>query len=755
MINKEDLHVFDESKRASIANSVNGAIQQIEDKIAECKAKYPITNDTDFDDVRKKLAIVRSRLTKKSIQIAFIADPQTGKSTLVNRLFVPNPPQDQGFGYYNRLDLPEVLATSGRNADATTSCIVSYTTGGESKFVIEPFSKNQKNEKYDSLLKICRKNDNSSEDASYYIKKIESTDEGKLPKWMKIKQTLLYGEPRNNIEQAKLLQRQRFKGPIPPSVNPENDDNPRCDDRHFEVSYSDTPTHLSFADRPRFMNLSVSHNSLSQLIYKIRVEGLASSELRDFYKVADNNVSVSQRVTLVDVPGFNADPCDQFLFDEYLEQEYPEADGYIFLMKSTQPGGITFDNLCEKIRGRANEFGLNKTNRVVLGISRIDAVEEHYMPKDRSQHLLESYKKRADGWGLQTNQVFLFALANTGINSNNWSKIPIDSWMNLRGKLDNGAFEFFEKAINDLYEPGNGGVNALRKYINGEWLEKIADENYKECIFDIEVARAKCDKTIAAIELRSSLNVHQREQIIFALGRINVTKNELRADCSYFQNLVQAKRNEIYKLMAIHRRGAPPLGIPVNELSGFIKSVVKSLFQKSLMGILVPASITPDQFGDCPVEGAWRHVSEKLDAEGILEVPFHQSNGQIGNTGLSSLWSGRYQGLSEADKQAIATANDDPVPLVADIWGAKAPSLKEIIRNNRFLNRFMKSADENIDVIANKIAVDGLDSNPVRQNLFSLIFSAIDDVFSEASYILQQFVLQELDSMSSDLKAIG
>ena len=144
MINKEDLHVFDESKRASIANSVNGAIQQIEDKIAQCKTRYPIAKDTDFDDVRKKLAIVRSRLTKKSIQIAFIADPQTGKSTLVNRLFVPTPPQDQGFDYYNRLDLPEVLATSGRNADATTSCIVSYTTGGESKFVIEPFSKNQK-----------------------------------------------------------------------------------------------------------------------------------------------------------------------------------------------------------------------------------------------------------------------------------------------------------------------------------------------------------------------------------------------------------------------------------------------------------------------------------------------------------------------------------------------------------------------------------------------------------------------------------
>lgn len=748
MINKEDLHVFDESKRASIANSVNGAIQQIEDKIAQCKTRYPIAKDTDFDDVRKKLAIVRSRLTKKSIQIAFIADPQTGKSTLVNRLFVPTPPQDQGFDYYNRLDLPEVLATSGRNADATTSCIVSYTTGGESKFVIEPFSKNQKSQKFDSLLKICRDKYKSSEDDLDYIQKIESTKEGELAKWMKIKHFLLYGKPILGINQAKELAKNR-------KINDKQDDVPFCSDEHFVLAYAESKSERKFEDRPAYMNLSVSQNSLSQLIYKINIEGLSNSGLRDYYKIDGNNVSVSQRVTLVDVPGFNADPCDQFLFDEYLEQEYPEADGYIFLMKSTQPGGITFDNLCEKIRARAIEFGLNKTNRIVLGISRMDQVQKHSLPKEKTQHLLETYKKRADGWGLDSGRVFLIDLKNTGTDSSKWTEISINSWMDLRGKLENGAFEFFENAINDLYEPGNGGVNALRKYINGEWLEKIADENYKECLFDIEVARAKCDKTIAAIELKSSLNVHQKEQIIFALGRINVTKNELRADCSYFQNLVQAKRNEIYKLMAIHRRGAPPLGIPVNELSGFIKSVVKSLFQKSLMGILVPASITPDQFGDCPVEGAWRHVSEKLDAEGILEVPFHQSNGQIGNTGLSSLWSGRYQGLSEADKQAIATANDDPVPLVADIWGAKAPSLKEIIRNNRFLNRFMKSADENIDVIANKIAVDGLDSNPVRQNLFSLIFSAIDDVFSEASYILQQFVLQELDSMSSDLKAIG
>ena len=746
MIKEQDLHVFDEAKRSTIANRINGSINQIEDKITQCKARHRIAKDQDFDEVRKKIGIVNTRLTKKSIQIAFIADPQTGKSTLVNRLFVPIPPQGQGFDYYNRLDLPEVLATSGRNADATTSCIVSYSTGCESKFVIEPFSKNQKEKKYDSLLKICRDKYKSEEDDMDYIQKIESDQEGLLAKWMKIKHFLLYGKPSLGIEQAKVLALKR--------KSMDRDDVPLCSDEHFALAYGESKSERKFEDRPLYMNLSVSQNSLSQLIYKMRVEGLSKSDLRNYYTLDGNNVSVSPRVTLVDVPGFNADPCDQFLFEEYLDQEYPEADGYVFLMKSTQPGGITFDNLCEKIRGRAIDFGLNKTSRIVLGISRIDQVQPHYLPKGKTQHLLETYKKRADGWGLKSGQVFLIALGNTGSDSGSWTNIPINMWMELRGKLENGAFEFFENAINDLYENGNGGVNALREYINGEWLDKIAEENYQECLFDIENARLLCDKIIAAIDLKSSLDVHQKEQIIFALGRINQTKNALRADCSYFQDLVQSKRNEIYKLMGTHRMGAPSLGIEVKQLSGFLKSVVRSLFQKSIMGILVPASISRGQFGDCPVEGAWRHVTEKLDAQGDLEVPFHQSNGQIGTTGLSTLWSGRYQGLSEADKQAIATDNDDPVPLVAEIWGPKAPSLNEIIRNNRFLNRFMRSAFENIDVISKKIA-DGLDSESVRQNLFSLIFSAIDDVFSEAAYILQQFVLQELDSMSSDLTAIG
>lgn len=749
MINEQDLHLFDTEKRGAIANAFNEAIQSIENKIQQCRISFPNANDDEFADVHKKINLVKSRLTKKQVHIAFIAASQNGKSTLINRLFIPTPPQGKAMvDYYNRdtVQFPELVAIGGIYGKATTSCIVNYSYGSNPALTIEPFNMSQREMKFQEVVEKCEEFYGAVANVSGYVSRLEDDiqnsngDSSGLPEKIKMNQTLLYGNPTISAIAAINLNKTRMTGDI--------QDNPDCGSEHYQVAYSTQPLNYDFDKRHNYMNLSVSVNALSQLIYKLSVNGLGASAHTHHYREPSGNPSLSPKVVLVDVPGFGADICDQFLFKEYIERcDYPDADGYVILSRPIEPIGTERTRLYQLIKRRATKFGIQKTNRVTLCFNRFGDVESQYL----NSLFLEGLKTKAISFGLDPNQVFLLDLANTGHQSNSWMRTSHKDWENLGNNLGNDTYSFFEEAFRQLFETGNGGVNRLRDYINGDWIKSIAEEIRLECVHDINLAKENCESVIRSIKLRLSLNVDQRQQIDFAKNRIGQVIDNLRTNCSHFQKLVQSKREEIYKLMEIYKKTAPRIGIESQELSNhFINNVFKNLFQKSLMGILVPASYDGNENENCPVSEAWAYVSRELDVGSPIQLPVFGESGVIESKGLTELWNKRYSGLSSEGIRAVSMATDDPVLVFAKIWSPTFPLLSEMITSSWFLNQFKESANTNIEAFSNKIA-SGRDTFENRQVLYSLIFMVIDDIFSEAASVLQEFIIKNLKIMSSEL----
>lgn len=749
MINEQDLHLFDTEKRGAIANAFNEAIQSIENKIQQCRISFPNANDDEFADVHKKINLVKSRLTKKQVQIAFIAPSQHGKSTLINRLFIPTPREGYALSDYyckDQREFPELVALGGYVGKATTSCIVRYCYGSNPALSVEPFNLLQRRMKFQEVVEKCEEFYGAVASVSGYVPKLESDiqdpngDASGRSEKIKIKQTILYGNPTTSADAAVQLNNTRMNG--------QNQDNPNCGPQHYQAAYSTQPLEIEFAQRTSLMNLSVSQNALSQLIYKISISGLGSSTHSSHYQQSDQSPSISPQVVLVDVPGYGADLCDQFLFKEYIERcDYPDADGYVILSRPAEPLGIDRTRLYQLIKRRATKFGIQRTKRVALCYGRFGEIYPQY----RNKLFLDELKAKAESLGLEPNQVFLLDLANTGHESNSWAHVRLDEWQKLGQEMGNDTYAFFEEAFRQLYETGNGGVNRLREYINGDWIKSIAEEIRLECLHDINLANENCESVIRSIKLRLSLNVDQRQQIDFAKNRIGQVIDNLRTNCSHFQKLVQSKREEIYNLMEIYKKTAPRIGIESQELSDhFTNNVFKNLFQKSLMGILVPASYDGNENENCPVSEAWAYVSRELDVGSPIQLPVFGESGVIESKGLTELWNKRYNGLSSEGIRAVSMATDDPVLVFAKIWSPTFPLLSEMITSSWFLNQFKESANTNIEAFSNKIA-SGRDTFENRQVLYSLIFMVIDDIFSEAASVLQEFIIKNLKIMSSEL----